>query len=245
MPRATLARTTFVFAAATAATTGFYSTTALAGLVPIGAADVAPEGVPSDAPALAGEVLADKQTTFSIDDWVTGETMLAGTVDQRVIRETGTQSITFHYLITNTPGPEGSGELFRTSAFSFGEFVTTDVGYLVDDAAAGSPSGVGRTADSVDAAYAGGKGVLNDGDAVSFFVRTNATTFDETGLFALDALAAEPDPVAGSNVRTAVVQGMYRAVVQGPVAIPLPGAVYTGLIGLGTVAWAKRRKAVR
>jgi hypothetical protein len=242
MPRAAvLARTTFVFA--TAATTGFCSTTAFAGPVPVGAFDVIPDGDHSTtSPALVGDLLAEKRVNFAIDDWATGKTLLAGTVDQRVIMEAETQSLTFHYLITNTPGPEGTGELFRASAFSFGEFVQTDVGYLVDDAAAGSPTRVGRTDNALDAQFDGAEGVLAEGSAISFFVHTNATTFDESGFVALDALAPEPDPFSGSRIRTGVADGMYRAIVfEGPVVVPLPAAVWTGIIGLGTVAWAKRR----
>ena len=241
MPRAALARTTFVFAAAAAAT--FSYTTAFAGPVPIGAFDVVPEGVPSASPALAGVVLAQKQSTFSINDPVTGLTLLDGTVEQWVIMEAQSQTIALHYLITNTPGLDGPGELYRTTAFSFGEFVQTDVGYLVDDAAQGKPSLVGRTDNALDAQFTGDDGKLPIGGAVSFFVRTNAVIFDDTGLIALDALSPQPDPLSGSHIRTAVAEGMYRAVVHGPVAVPLPAAVYTGFVGLGAAAWAKRRVA--
>ncbi len=238
MPRAPLAHTTFVFAAAA---TGFFSA-AFAGPVPIGAYDVVPDGMSADAPELVGEILAEKLSAFSIDDWTTGETLLAGTVEQWVIQETQTQSIAFHYLITNTPSPEGAGELFRASAFSFGEFVQTDVGYFTDDTAQGSPSLVGRTDNALDAQFDGASAKLEDGGAISFFVRTNATQFDDSGFVALDALAPDPDPIAGSHVRTAVADGMYRAVIrEGAVAVPLPGAVYTSIMGLAGVAWLKRR----
>ncbi len=241
MPRAPFAaRTTFVFAAATA---GLFPTLACAGHVPIGTYDVVPDGTLSDTQALKGDVLAEKQVSFSIDDWATGEVLLAGTVEQRVIMEAEKQSLAFHFLVTNTPSAKGGGEIFRASAFSFGELVQTDVGYLVDDAAAGSPSRVGRTDNAIDASFDGAQGVLNDGDAISFFVRTNAKTFDASGFFALDALAPQPDPIAGSRVRTGVADGLYRAVVlEGPVAVPLPGPVWTGIIGLATAAWAQRRR---
>jgi hypothetical protein len=239
MPRAPLATTTFILAASTGS---FLATPTYAGEVPIGAFDVVPDPAMSDSQALVGEVVAQRQTTFSIDDWVTGETLLAGTVEQRVVMEAEKQTLTFHYLITNTPGPDGAADLLRASAFSFGEYVYTDVGYLIDDAAAGNPSLVGRTDNAIDASFEGGQVTLAENGAISFFVRTNATTFDESGLFALDAMSDAPDPNTGSRVRTAVADGMYRAVVQGgPVAVPLPAAVWTGMIGLGTVAWARRR----
>ncbi|HEV2294418.1 MAG TPA: hypothetical protein VGR35_11215 [Tepidisphaeraceae bacterium] len=239
MPRPALARTTFIAAAASGS---LFATLAYAGDVPIGAYDVIPDGHTSSSQALVGELLAEKQVPFSIDDWTTGEMLLAGTVEQRVVLEAEKQSLAFHYLITNTPSPAGTGEVFQVTAFSFGELVQTDVGYLIDDAAAGNPSRIGRTHNAIDASFDGAQRVLEEGRAISFFVRTNATAFDETGLFAIDAMAEEPDPFTGSRVRTTVADGMFRAVVlEGPVAVPLPAAVWTGVIGLATAALAKRR----
>ena len=231
----------FTPAVAAATTASFLTTTlAFAAPVPIGTTDALPEGRASADPALVGDVIAAKESPFVIDDFVTGETLLAGTVEQRVIREAATQSLTFHYLITNPPGGAGSGDLFRFSAFSFGEFVETDVNYLVDDAANGKPSKVGRSDNVVDAYFEGPDGALDDGESISFFVRTNATTYDETGFVIADALSPINHPTSGV-VRSAVVEGFYRAVVlEGPVAVPLPGALCSGLVGLGAVAWAKR-----
>jgi hypothetical protein len=241
MPRAALAHATFAFATAAAASS-FLPATTFAGHVEIGEFDAVPEGTTSDTQALMGSVLAEKVVDFAIDDFLSGKTLLAGTVQQRVIMEAEKQSITFHYLVTGAPGTDSTGELFRASAFSFGELVQTDVQYLEDDAAAGKPTRVGRTENAIDAGFEGGDGALGEGQAISFFVRTNATQFDESGFFALDALAPEPDPETGSAVRSAITQGMYRAIVlEGPVAVPLPGALYSGIIGLGAVAWLKRR----
>lgn len=237
-------RSTPIFITATGAAGLLSTTIAFAGNVPIGATDAVPDGLMSDTQALVGELLAEKQTGFAIEDFVTGQTLLSGTVEQRVIMEAESQSITFHYQITNTPDPEGAGELFRFSAFSFGEFVETDVNYLVDDTAMGEPSRIGRSENVVDAYFDGPDGALNDGEAISFFVRTNATTYDETGFVIADALSPVNHPTSGV-VRSTVLEGMYRAVVvEGPVVVPLPGAIYSGMIGLATVAWAKRRLRV-
>jgi hypothetical protein len=241
MPRAALARRASLFAAAASLLS---TSAAFASHVPIGAFDVVPDGETSDSQALVGDLLAEKEVPFAIEDATTGKTLLAGTVQQRVIMEAEKQSITFHYLVTKTPTAEGAENVFRMSAFSVGEFAYTDVNYLIDDAAAGKPSRVGRTDNAVDLNFDGTDGALPNGGAISFFIRTNATTFDESGFIALDALAPEPDPITGSVVRTGVTQNLYRAIVlPTPSAIPLPAAVYSGIIGLGTVAWLKRRKA--
>ena len=225
-----------IFAAA-----GMFTTSAamsLAGHVPIGGFDVVPEGDTSDTQALVGELLGERTVPFTIEDFTTGQTLISGTVSQRMIREAEKQSITFHYLVTGTPS-QSADSLIRLSAFSFGEFVHTDVNYLMDDAALGKPTRVGRTDNAIDANFDGADGSLAQGNAISFFVRTNATIFDETGFVALDALAPEPDPETGSAVRSGVAEGLFRAVV--PTAVPLPAAVYTGILGLSTVVWAKRR----
>jgi hypothetical protein len=213
----------------------------LAGPVPIGAFDVVPDGTTSNTQSLVGTQLGVRTVPFTIEDFTTGQTLLTGTVEQRLIMEAEKQSLAFHYLVTGTATP-GTDKLLRMSAFSFGEFVQTDVDYLVDDAAAGKPSHVGRTDNAVDVGFDDGDGALGQGHAISFFVRTNATTFDESGFVALDTLAPKPDPVTGTSVRTGVAQGLFRAVVlDGPASVPLPAAIYTGVIGLSTVAWAHRR----
>ncbi len=238
MRSATLARTTL---ALTTAAASLFPTIAMAGPVPIGASDVVLQGDTSDTQALVGELVGQVQSTFSIGDFSTGKVLLAGTVDQRVILEAEKQSLTFHYLITNTPGAEGAGELFRFSAFSFGEFVESDVDYLIDDAAAGHPSRISRSDDAVDASFDGPDRVLKDGDAISFYVRTNATMFDQSGFAILDALSPINDPLSG-NVRSGSAEGLYRAVViQGPVVVPLPAAVYSGFAGLAAAAWFRRK----
>ena len=234
--------TTFVAAAATS--TLILPALAYCGYVPIGTTDHVPEGVASDTQALLGETVAQTELPFAIEDFVTGEMLLAGTIEQRVVMEAEKQSLTFHYLVTNTPTPEGDGALARLSAFNFGELVHTDVDYIVDDAAIGKPSRIGRSANVVDAYFDGGDRTLLEGDSISFFVRTNATQFDTSGFVIADATSPVAHPTSG-QVRSAVVGGMYRAVVEGPVAVPLPGALYSGVIGLAGVAWARRRMAAR
>lgn len=83
---------------------------------------------------------------------------------------------------------------------------------------------------------------VDEGGAIPFFMHTNTTSFDETDLFALNALVDESRRLTGSRVRTTVADGMHPAgMLNGPVSVPLPGAVWTSIIGLAGVAWLKRR----
>jgi hypothetical protein len=131
----------------------------------------------------------------------------------------------------------------RTVPFTLEDFTTghTLLGGTADDVAAGTPSGIGRTDNAVNVALDDSDGALAQGKASSF-IGNNATTFDDTGFVALDALAPYPDPIIDTPARTGVAQGLNRAVVpRHPTSVPLPAAVDTGVIGLSTVAWAKRR----
>jgi hypothetical protein len=99
-----------------------------------------------------------------------------------------------------------------------------------DDVAAGKPSGIERTDNGVDVAIDDSNGAPAQGNAISF-IGNSATAFDDTGFVAIDTPA-----------RTGVAQGLNRAAIPArPASVPLPAAVYTGVIGLSTVAWAKRR----
>src|SRR5688572_1612057 len=97
------------------ATAGLLSSTAaasFAGHVPIGAFDVVPDGATSDAQALVGTELGVRTVPFTIEDFTTGQTLLTGTVEQRMIMEAERQSLSFHYLVTGT-GAQGTDKLLR------------------------------------------------------------------------------------------------------------------------------------
>jgi hypothetical protein len=133
----------------------------------------------------------------------------------------------------------------RTVPFTLEDFTTghTLLGGTADDVAAGTPSGIGRTDNAVNVALDDSSGAPAQANDIPLAGNNTATTtFDDTGFVAHDALAPYPDPIIDTPARTGVAQGLNRAVVPGhPTSVPLPAAVYTGVIGLSTVAWAKRR----
>jgi hypothetical protein len=78
------------------------------------------------------------------------------------------------------------------------------------------------------------------GDASSCYVSMNALTFDSRGSFEVDALAPQ-----AAILPTAVADGAYPSAMEGAIAVPLPGPVWAGIIGLGTAAWVKRLRRRR
>ena len=79
------------------------------------------------------------------------------------------------------------------------------------------------------------------GNGSSSYVSINAVTFDPRGSFEVDAVAPQP----AALLPTAVADGAYPSAVEGAIAVPLPGPVWTGIIGLGTAAWVNRRTKAR
>jgi hypothetical protein len=128
---------------------------------------------------------------------------------------------------------------FAFEAFTTGQTLPSDP---ADEAASGNPSRLGRTKSAVDMALDDSEGALARGNAIPFRGNIATITFDDTSFVALDDPAPRLDPIIDTPARTGVAQGLYRAAVPGhPASVPLPAAVYTGVIGLSTVAWAKRR----
>jgi len=81
-----------------------------------------------------------------------------------------------------------------------------------------------------------------DGDnGRSSYVSINAVTFDSRGSFEVDAVAPQPAVL----LPTALADGTYHPAAEGAIAVPLPGPVWTGIIGLGTAALVNRRRRRR
>ena len=74
------------------------------------------------------------------------------------------------------------------------------------------------------------------GDESLAYVSMNGTPFAPRGSFEIDAVAPQPAVLAST-----FADEVYHSPLDGAVAVPLPGPVWTGIIGLGAVAWAKGR----
>lgn len=214
--------------------TGLLPAAAFGASVPPGARDVPLTGSSMSA---VGEIVGDLTTTFSIDDPAGGQPLLAGIVENRVIRESA-GTLTFHYRLTNTADTPDVGKgLLRFTAFGFSPLLATDVDFLLDTGTA-HPSTATRNNEVVDFRFTETGGSLAPGASTAFFVRTNAVDFETGGFAIADALADSDDPDAGA-IRSGMINGTFKPVA--PV-IPLPAAVYSGAIGLATIVAVKRKK---
>src|SRR5688572_5395540 len=118
--------------------------------------------------AATGEIVADVTTTFSIEDTAGGEILLAGTLENRVIREPA-GTLTFHYTLTNTAdAPDLGHNLLRFTAFGYAPSLATDVDYLIG---AGHATTVTRNNEVIDVRFDDEDGSLEPGESMSFFVR--------------------------------------------------------------------------
>jgi len=209
---------------------------AFAAPVMSGARDVPLTGTSIAAtPGLAGDVIGDFSTTFSIDDGTSP--LLAGTLENRVVRE-ASGTLAFHYKLTNTGDTADLGkDLLRFTAFGFSPLLATDVDYLLD-AGSRHPTKVTRNNEVIDFRFDGEDGDLAPGESMAFFVRTDAIDFETGGFAIADAPADAEDPDAGA-IRSALIDGTFKPVA--PV-VPLPAAIYSGAIGLATIVAVKRRK---
>lgn len=88
--------------------------------------------------------------------------------------------------------------------------------------------------------------VLEDDDARLFVDGTETKPFDDPSVFVSDAWIDDRDHLTGGSIHSGVTDSSFEdPAFDGPIPIPLPGAVWTGIVGLAAVAWAKRRRAMR
>jgi hypothetical protein len=216
--------------------TGLLPAAAFGAAVAPGARDVPLSGTSM---STAGEIVADLSATFSINDPAGGQALLAGIVENRVIREPA-GTLTFHYKLTNTAdSPDLGKALLRFTAFGFSPLLATDVDYRLGIGSA-HPSTVTRNNEVVDFRFTETGGTLAPGASTEMLIRTDAIDF-ETGGFGIADVLADTEDQNGSAIGSAMVNGTFKPIA--PV-IPLPAAVYSGAIGLATIVAVKRKKWV-
>jgi hypothetical protein len=74
------------------------------------------------------------------------------------------------------------------------------------------------------------------GDEGLSYVSMDAGTFASRGPFEIDSIAPQP-----AILTSTLTDAPDHSPVEGAVAVPLPGPMWTGIIGLGAAAWAKGR----
>jgi hypothetical protein len=136
-------------------------------------------GVTSAArPELAGVVLQDTIRPFSVD--LGGGNFTTGMILDRVVRETGSGTLDFYYRVFNDVSSSGSLDFVTRNSFTgFGtdvEFRTDGLGTIGPDQASRNAAG-----DEVLFDFFSTNLLFPGAQSYSFFVKTDATDFDENG----------------------------------------------------------------
>lgn len=175
-------------------------------------------------PELAGTVIADVTRPFSVD--VGGGNFTTGSVRDFVVRETVSGTLDFYYSISNDVSSSGSVDFVTRTNFTG---VSTDVDWRSDQGGTISPDQASRSAagDSVLFDFFANNLLFPGQTSRDFFVKTNATVFNEQGSGAL----AITSQLGGGSFNFATFQP----------AVPEPG---TGLalLGLACIAVRGRRR---
>lgn len=173
-------------------------------------------------PELAGTVLVDQDTSFTLGD-------ISGTVQNRVVRETASGTLDFYWRVILDPDSTAGG-ITALRIGDFGYANLTDADYRID----GLGSDIATTARLFNPAIHP-EGDINfllasplgaDQSSNFFFLHTDATAYAET---------ADYDVTDGSNF-TSLFQTFAPAV-------PEPAPAATLALGLMALGWLRGRRA--
>jgi hypothetical protein len=202
---------------------------------PVRAGIVEPGGVASDfettladRPELGGDVIASDSINLSFAD-----SAFTGVLNEQVVRNTS-GTLNFYYQFTN-PGDQIVG----LDTFTVGSFtgISTDVATLLDRGGETAPTTAIRTMNGSDVIFdfdAAVSRIPAGKNSFTFLVGTDATQFDQSGRFTLDAFTT--DSLDEGSTPTAMGQASGVAFKPASVnSIPLPTAAAVGIPGLITV----------
>lgn len=195
----------------------------------------------ADQPALDGTVVHDQTVPFTVTG-TGGQTLFKGTIQDQVVRESGTGHLDFIQVIRADASLAQSAvfDFLRRSGF---DGFSKSIGFRTD---AGGQSNL-----SPERAYVSNDGstvqvsfddkIAADGVARTSFVRTDATAFDLTGETALAFIGQDHDQASASVATARPILGGSTGGGPPTAAVPLPAAA--ALFSLGAVAalWAARR----
>lgn len=186
----------------------------------------------STTPDLGGIVIRDQIIPFQITDSL-GTVILAGNVQDRIVRSSNTGDLIFSPRLRDLNNPAGTAWINGFSMNGFNGF-TTDVNYRTDGLGDIGPNGVTRDATGNTLFYRYDPAlILPPNEGLFLSVVTDTTGFDLSGVF---TIYAQND--FGASIFSTSLQG-----VSSPSAVPLPAAIWlfgSGLIGLLGIARRKQ-----
>jgi hypothetical protein len=207
--------------------------------LPPGSVDVPLPGTTSATePDLAGLVLADQLISFTGLDGATGGMAIAGTLQDRVVRETLTGNLDFYGRITITDFGNNLGAIDSIGMGSFAGF-NVNANFRTDGLGLQGPNAASSSIDGSEIAWyfespqrLGAPGGASE--SLFFFAQTDAKNFDSNG----SARIVDYSVRSGDINPTINLDGIYE-----PVTVPEPTTLsFAGLVGLASLAVASRRK---
>jgi hypothetical protein len=173
---------------------------------------------------LAGTVLQDVLTPFSFAG-------VSGTVQNRVVQETGTGTLDFYWKVNVLGSNTGAGvSAFRLADFGYGNLKDAD--WRIDGLGTVGPD-TGRLFNVAnyptgDINFLFGRGIAPDQSSRLFFLHTNATTY---------SLAAKYDLLSTGSPEQ--LSGLFSTFA------PVPEASTFAMMGLGLLGVGMMRRARR
>jgi hypothetical protein len=151
----------------------------------------------AQAPNLAGTVISDRTVPFTIS--YAGHS-ISGTILERVVLETGSQTLDFYYRITNSSTSAGA-VVALTTLQSFGGF-SVAAGYRTDSSV-GTAGAVSATRDiSGDTVQINLQAVVPGATSNMILLMTNATTSNDQGAMTIEGLFPGPSKSGINGILT-------------------------------------------
>jgi hypothetical protein len=174
-------------------------------------------------PELAGVVLADVDTPFTLDG-------VTGFVQNRVVRENGTGTLDFYWRVQLDPATEGSDGIDALRIGNFGYAYMTDADWRIDGTGT-VPASTARLFNPAvhpagDINFLFGPDIQAGQSSGFFFLHTGATAFAETALY---------DLVSSNDL----ISGEFSTFAP---AVPEPAPAALLALGMLTLGWLRSRR---